>query len=561
MTTGLLFHTAGPPAQPAPNRADIACFVGFVPRRRGAPLRKTVKNELAASGWIGGPWQPKKPEDLDSLLQVPVPVESWEAFDELYAWDERPLRTTDKSACTTYLGAAVRSFFAHGGRRALIVRSGDPWVYLPPAVAGDEEKRERIRVRIRALVPSFADAGAPGALFDPTDPTTWRGIHHLYGLPDVSMVLLPDLADACAVDPQPPAGRRDPPAQPEGFVACSEGEPLPPDDRGLIRVAAPRCDSSGYGAWRIAVAEVRAFLARHRRDCMLVGALPLAIDEAKRPSYAGPIFAEDELLAFLRRAQVLEPEAAKAAPKPEPSEHLRSVDGLELDRQDEPPRQSAASTFIQLGWPWIATRGSSDLPETLEPPDGLLAGVIAASAISRGTFRSVAGTRLHQVLGATPAPSWGAGPDSPAMRLAERVCMIAPEPDGWTLVSDVTTSPVPTWRPGGTRRLMASILRAARRLGEGLLFEPNGPLVWTRLRRAIEELLTDYWREGALRGASSADAFDVRCDRSTMSQNDIDNGRLVAHIGVAPAASVETINVVLALDAGSTTALELREVA
>ena len=181
-------------------------------------------------------------------------------------------------------------------------------------------------------------------------------------------------------------------------------------------------------------------------------------------------------------------------------------------------------------------------------------------ALARGTFRSVAGTRLPEGLAATPTPAWGLGPDSPAAQLAERVCLIAPEPDGWSLASDVTTSPDPAWRPGGVSRLMASVLRAARRVGEGLLFEPNGPRLWARLARSIEDLLTDYWREGGLRGASAAEAFDVRCDRSTMSQNDIDNGRIIAQIGVTPAAAVERMVVVLALDSGGA-AVELREVA
>jgi uncharacterized protein len=108
---------------------------------------------------------------------------------------------------------------------------------------------------------------------------------------------------------------------------------------------------------------------------------------------------------------------------------------------------------------------------------------------------------------------------------------------------------------------VASVLRAARRVGEGMVFESNGPVLWSRLRRAMEELLTDYWREGGLRGESSADAFQVRCDRSTMSQNDIDNGRLIAEITLVPVTAVERITVVLALEAGGPASVELREVA
>jgi phage tail sheath protein FI len=107
---------------------------------------------------------------------------------------------------------------------------------------------------------------------------------------------------------------------------------------------------------------------------------------------------------------------------------------------------------------------------------------------------------------------------------------------------------------------MGSVLRAAWRVGESVVFEPNGPLLWTRVRRSIEDLLTDYWREGGLRGASTAEAFDVRCDRSTMTQNDIDNGRVIARVAVAPAAAVERIVVMLALDTAGA-AFQLREVA
>ena len=533
MTIGIVFETAAPPVRPAPNRADIACFIGFVGRRRGAPLPQAVRDELAAAGWIAGPWQ-RGEEAIESALQLPIPVESWDVFDYLYAWDERPLRARGVTVCATYLGAAVRSFFARGGRRALIVRAGDPWPYLDANRADGDARRARIRL----LVPAFADPASPQALFDAGDPRTWRGMEHVYGLPDVSLVLMPDLADACALDPPSPAAAREPPPPPEGFVECSDDEPPAPEDRGLARIAAPRCDSFGYAAWRLAVKDAHSFLARHRRDTLFVGALPLPLDNLSRPASAGLIFAEAEYLAFLLRAGVLVPQAAR----------------------DSDPPTSAASAFVQVGWPWIATRRGGDLPEGLEPPDGLIAGVMAAAALARGTFRSIAGTRLPEVLGATPTPAWGLGPDSPAAQLAERICLIAPEPDHWSLVSDVTASPDPAWQPGGVSRLMASVLRGARRVGEGTVFEPNGPLLWARVKQSIEDLLTDFWREGGLRGATTAEAFDVRCDHSAMTQNDIDNGRIVAQITIAPAAAVERMTVVLALDAGSA-ALQLREVA
>jgi hypothetical protein len=530
MTIGLVFTTAAPPAPPAPNRTDVAFFAGFVARRRGVPLPATVLAELAAAGWKDGPWR-RNEAALDSALQLPITIESWDAFDALFAWEARPLRSSG-GRCTTYLGAAIRSFFANGGRRAILVRTGDPW----PFIEDGKHRADKRRDRIRALLPGFADAAAMP--FDPLTPSSWRGLHHLYGIGDATLVVLPDLPDACASEPVPAPAQRDPPTPPEGFVECSEDEPAPINDTGLTRLPAPRSDSAGYAAWGLAAAGVRDFLARHRRDCLFIGALPLPDRDNRRPGVEGAVYAESELLAYLRRVSVLEDEAVRVA-----------------------PAGTAASAFVQLAWPWLATRRSADLPEGLEPPDGVISGVIAASALARGTFRSVAGTALPDVVSGTPVPQWGFGASSPGVALAERVCVIAREPDGWTLVSDVTTSPDPAWRQGGVSRLVASVLRAARRLGEGVVFEPNGPVLWARLTRSMQELLADYWREGGLRGETSAEAFDVRCDRSTMSQNDLDAGRLIAHVTVVPASSIERIVIVLALEAGSAASVQLRAVA
>ena len=77
-------------------------------------------------------------------------------------------------------------------------------------------------------------------------------------------------------------------------------------------------------------------------------------------------------------------------------------------------------------------------------------------------------------------------------------------------------------------------------------------------------MLTAFWREGGLGGASPQEAFSVHCDRSTMSQNDLDSGRLRAEISILPLAAVERITVVLDLTGGGVAAAAsepLREVA
>jgi phage tail sheath protein FI len=66
------------------------------------------------------------------------------------------------------------------------------------------------------------------------------------------------------------------------------------------------------------------------------------------------------------------------------------------------------------------------------------------------------------------------------------------------------------------------------------VFEPNGPLLWARVREMLEGFLRELWRAGALMGTKPEAAFFVRCDASTMSVPDIDEGRLVVEIGFAP---------------------------
>jgi Bacteriophage tail sheath protein len=103
-------------------------------------------------------------------------------------------------------------------------------------------------------------------------------------------------------------------------------------------------------------------------------------------------------------------------------------------------------------------------------------------------------------------------------------------------------------------------VRAARRVGENSVFQPNGEALWARLTDHLNALMSDLLAVGALRGRSPQEAFSVRCDRSTMTQNDLDNGRLVCEISFAPAVPIEQITVVLALNNSGQVNLLLPEV-
>ncbi len=73
------------------------------------------------------------------------------------------------------------------------------------------------------------------------------------------------------------------------------------------------------------------------------------------------------------------------------------------------------------------------------------------------------------------------------------------------------------------------------------VFENNGESLWARVRSSISDFLMKEWQSGKLKGAKPEEAFFVRCDNTTMTQNDIENGRLVMVIGVAPVKPAEFV--------------------
>ncbi|MGC3984319.1 MAG: phage tail protein [Pseudorhodoferax sp.] len=510
---GLVFEPVAPSAPADLYRSDVACFVGHVGRRAGRPLPDALRAQLAAGGWIDGPWA-RPAAQIEDLLDVPLALDSWHLFDRFYDWKHRAVDADGTRRCASYLGAAVRSFFARGGRRAIVVRVGDPWPVQQDSAARAAQRATRLDRLLPAATP-----------FAPHEPASWRGVQHLYGLPQASLLLLPDLPDLCAGLPPPPDTARALAPPPEGFAPC-DVEQAPEPDTALLRVPAPRLDAAGYQQWREALDRVRGFLARHRRGATLLAALPLP--EAATRSGAGA-HAQADLLGYLEQAGVLAGSAAQDQAQGRPAEALS-----------------------QLAWPWLRTRAAAgDLPQGLEPADGVLAGLVAQGAVTLGTHRSVAGDRslalLRDVGGAEPVPAWGLAADSPSALLARRVCLFAQQAEGWALQSDVSASALEPWRFGGASRLLATLLQAAQRAGETAVFEPNGPFLWARLRGTLEELLDGFWQAGAFGGATRAQAFSVRCDRSTMTQADLDAGRLVAVLQVRPAMAIEQITVVLKL--------------
>lgn len=75
------------------------------------------------------------------------------------------------------------------------------------------------------------------------------------------------------------------------------------------------------------------------------------------------------------------------------------------------------------------------------------------------------------------------------------------------------------------------------------VFENNNPQLWGKVRQTATNFLTNEWKQGKLRGSSPHEAFWVKCDNTTMTQNDLDNGRLILQVGVAPVRPAEFVTI------------------
>jgi phage tail sheath protein FI len=82
---------------------------------------------------------------------------------------------------------------------------------------------------------------------------------------------------------------------------------------------------------------------------------------------------------------------------------------------------------------------------------------------------------------------------------------------------------------------------------QDIVFEPNAPPLWASVERLISNFLTTVWAAGGLQGDKAEDSFFVRCDLTTMTQTDIDAGRLIAQVGVAPVYPAEFVIIQISL--------------
>ena len=169
-------------------------------------------------------------------------------------------------------------------------------------------------------------------------------------------------------------------------------------------------------------------------------------------------------------------------------------------------------------------------------PSGAVAGVIARTDETRGVWKAPAGTEAA-VAGVSKL-RFMMSEDDVASLSSQGVNCLRPVLDRVVVWGARTLAGHDElgseWKYVNVRRF-ALFLESS--IIEGLTWvalEPNEEPLWTKVRQVVEQFLHEQWKHGALSGIKPDEAFFVKCDQTTMTQQDLDNGRLVCLIGIAP---------------------------
>jgi phage tail sheath protein FI len=203
------------------------------------------------------------------------------------------------------------------------------------------------------------------------------------------------------------------------------------------------------------------------------------------------------------------------------------------------------SKYAALYYPWIEVLDPTQRPSqgappprlTL-PPSGFVTGIYARSDVERGVHKAPANEVVN---GLTKFELNINKPRQDVINPEGINAFRYFEGRGNRLWGARTISSDPEWKYVNVRRLFIYLEHSIDRGTQWAVFEPNGPQLWANVRQSVEDFLLVAWRDGALLGDKPEQAYFVRCDRTTMTQNDLDNGRMIVLIGVAPVKPAEFV--------------------
>ncbi len=210
-------------------------------------------------------------------------------------------------------------------------------------------------------------------------------------------------------------------------------------------------------------------------------------------------------------------------------------------------RQQFDTKYAAMYYPWLLVPDPfplnlTKIPEYAIPPSGHVMGLYARTDVERGVHKAPANEVLRGIVGLRRVLN------------KEQHDLLNPYPVNISVIRDFrpnnrgirvfggrVISSDSDWKYVNVRRLLIFLEASIDRGLQWVVFEPSAEPLWARVRRTISDFLTVVWRNGALEGTKPEEAYFVKCDRTTMTQLDIDSGRLIAVVGVAPVKPAEFV--------------------
>lgn len=196
------------------------------------------------------------------------------------------------------------------------------------------------------------------------------------------------------------------------------------------------------------------------------------------------------------------------------------------------------SQYAAYYYPWLQAADPRSGALRYVPPGGYALGVYARTDIDRGVFKAPANETVRGAVGLRFDIN-----DRAQETLNPRgVNAIRSFPGrGIRIWGARTLSSNGLWKYVSVRRLFIFLERSIYEGTQWVVFEPNDDRLWARVTDTVRLFLRTQWRNGALFGRVEKEAFFITCDRSTMTQDDILNGRLICEIGIAPVRPAEFV--------------------
>ena len=187
-------------------------------------------------------------------------------------------------------------------------------------------------------------------------------------------------------------------------------------------------------------------------------------------------------------------------------------------------RTRLTSPYAALYYPWLNVDGAEIAPS------GHIAGIYARSGRAQGVHKAPAN---EEILGITKLAREVSNSDQALLNPQGINALRFFTGHGNRVWGARTLWPNSEWRYVNVRRYFTYLERSIEQGTQWVVFEPNNEQTWANVQASVSDFLVNEWRNGALMGVKPDEAFFVKCDRTTMTQNDLDNGRLICLIGVA----------------------------